>query len=173
MVFCRIIVVIMSNLVQKITLNLLCSVPCYNLKVQQIFNLALQGNTSAIKASNLKELASKNGYLQNHCSYNAKSNFKDNNTFALLCSLLQGSKYFFWLKTFNSKQVGAEKSILKNHCSDNTEPSAKCNSENALLCSLLQGLTDLLVAFQRNKFSYQNLQFEISWFWKWYFAESS
>ena len=43
MVFCRIIVAIISNLNRKITLNLLCSVPCC--EVQQIFFSGFQGNT--------------------------------------------------------------------------------------------------------------------------------
>ena len=40
-VLCTIIVVITSNLIRKITLNILCSVPCC--EVQQIFFLALHG----------------------------------------------------------------------------------------------------------------------------------
>ena len=40
-VLCTIIVMITSNLIRKITLNMLCSVPCY--EVQQIFFLALHG----------------------------------------------------------------------------------------------------------------------------------
>ena len=45
MVFCTIIVVIMSNPFQRITLNLSFTVPCYS--VQQIYFLPLQGETSS------------------------------------------------------------------------------------------------------------------------------
>ena len=97
-VLCRIIVVIIMNLIKKITLNLLCSIPCY--KVPQIFFWLSKGTHWAIKNLNLK--------ITWKC-------------FALF-------------------------------------PAARFNR--------------FFLAFQRNKFSYQNLQLEISWFWRWYFAES-
>ena len=61
MVFCRIIVVIISNLIRKITLNLLCSVPCY--EVQQIFFSfwTSKGTRSAVKNFNSKEVGFENG----------------------------------------------------------------------------------------------------------------
>ena len=46
-VLCTIFVVITLNLIRKITLNMLCSVPCC--EVQQIFFLALHGKTLGYK----------------------------------------------------------------------------------------------------------------------------
>ena len=57
LLICTIIVVISSNLIRKIPLNMLCSVPCYEL--QQIFFLALMGRHWAITTLNLKKSAMK------------------------------------------------------------------------------------------------------------------
>ena len=46
-VLCTIIVVITSNLIRKITLNILCSVPCC--EVQHFFFLALHGKALGFK----------------------------------------------------------------------------------------------------------------------------
>ena len=49
MVFCTIIVVIMPNRIQKINLNLPCTVPCY--VIQQIFFCLSRGHTQLSKLS--------------------------------------------------------------------------------------------------------------------------
>ena len=54
-VICTIIVVITSNLIRKITLNMLCSVPCC--EVQQIFFSVSMGRRSAIRTLNLNKSA--------------------------------------------------------------------------------------------------------------------
>jgi len=55
-VICTIILVITSNLIRKITLNMLCSVPCC--EVQQIFFFWLSmGRRSAIRTLNLNKSA--------------------------------------------------------------------------------------------------------------------
>ena len=89
-VLCTIIVVITSNLIRKITLNMLCSVPCY--KVQQIFFSGSpwsMGRRWAITTLNFKEVSYESGNLHNHCSDNLEPNSKDNSEYAVLCSLLQ------------------------------------------------------------------------------------
>ena len=93
-VVCTIIVVITSNLIRKITLNMLCSVPCY--EVQQIFFFWLSmGKRWAITTLNFKEVSYESGNLHNHSSDNLEPNSKDNSEYAVLCSLLRGSTVFF------------------------------------------------------------------------------
>ena len=88
MVFCRIIVEMMSKPIRKITLKMDFSVPCCD--IQQIFVLWLSEVThSDIKAFNSKEVESGNGILQNHCIDDFKANSKDNSENALLCTLLR------------------------------------------------------------------------------------
>ena len=60
-VLCTIIVVITSNLIRKITLNMLCSIPCC--EVQQFFSgFPWEGVTrSAITTLKLKEVSTVNG----------------------------------------------------------------------------------------------------------------
>ena len=95
-VLCTIIVVITSNLIRKITLNMLCSVPCY--EVQQIFFWLSMGRRWAITTLNFKEVSYESGNLHNHSSDNLEPNSKDNSEYAVLCSLLRGSTdFFFWL----------------------------------------------------------------------------
>ena len=115
-VLCTIIVVITSNLIQKITLNMLCSVRCY--EVQQIFFFWLSvGRRWAITTLNFKEVSYESGNLHNHCSDNLEPNSKDNSEYAVLCSLLRGSTdFFFWLsmgrrsaiRTLNLKKSAME-----------------------------------------------------------------
>ena len=91
-----IIVVITLNLIRKITLNILCPVPCC--EVQQIFFFWLSmGRRWAIRALNFKEVSYENGNFHNHCSDNLEPNSKDNSEYAVLCSLLRGSPDFFFL----------------------------------------------------------------------------
>jgi hypothetical protein len=96
-VICTIIVVITSNLIRKITLDILCSVPCS--EAQQIFFFRLSmGRRWAIRTLNFKQVSYESGTLHNHCSDNLELNSKDNSEYAVLCSLLRGSTdFFFWL----------------------------------------------------------------------------
>ena len=96
-VISTIIVVLTSNLIPKITLNMLCSVPCC--EVQQVFFFWLSmGRRWAIRTLNSKEVSYESGTLHNHCSDNLELNSKDNSEYAVLCSLLRGSTdFFFWL----------------------------------------------------------------------------
>ena len=114
-VLCTIIVVITSNLIRKITLNMLCSVPFY--EVQQIFFFWLsRGRRWEITTLNFKEVSYESGNLHNHCSDNFEPNSKDNSEYAVLCSLLRGSTVFFWLsmgrrssiRTLNLKKSAME-----------------------------------------------------------------
>jgi hypothetical protein len=74
-------------------------------------------------------------FFQN-CSDNLEPNLKDNSEYSVLCSLLRGSTFFFWLsmgrrwaiRTLNLKEVSYESGTLHNHCSDNHEPNSKDNS---------------------------------------------
>ena len=143
-VLCTIIVVITSNLIRKITLNMLCSVPCY--EVQQIFFFWLSmGRRWAITTLNFKEVSYESGNLHNHCSDNLEPNSKDNSEYAVLCSLLRGSTVFFLAfhgkafvyQNFEFKEVSYGSVILYNHCGDNLEPNSKDISEYAVLCPLL------------------------------------
>ena len=85
----------MSTLIRKITLNMLCFVPCC--EVQQIFLVWLSKETrSATKTFNLIEASSENAILQNHCSDNVEPNSKDNSEYAPLRFLLRGSTDFFF-----------------------------------------------------------------------------
>ena len=126
-----IILVITSNLIRKITLNMLCSVPCC--EVQHFFFWLSMGRRWTL---NLKEVSYESGTLHNHCSDNLELNSKDNSEYAVLCSLLRGSTdFFFWLSmgrrwaitltTLNFKEVSYESGNLHNHCSDNLEPNSK------------------------------------------------
>ena len=142
-VLCTIIVVITSNLIRKITLNMLCSVPCY--EVQQIFFWLSMGRRWAITTLNFKEVSYESGNLHNHSSDNLEPNSKDNSEYAVLCSLLRGSTVFFLAfhgkafvyQNFEFKEVSYGSVILYNHCGDNLEPNSKDISEYAVLCPLL------------------------------------
>ena len=81
-VLCTIIVVITSNLIRKITLNMLCSVP--SCEVHQIFFFWLSiVMRSAIITLNFKEVSYiyEHGNFQNHCSDNLEPNSN------MLCSV--------------------------------------------------------------------------------------
>ena len=94
MVIFDIIVVITSNLIRKITLNMLCSVPCC--EVQQIFFFWLSmGRRSAIRTLKTKEVSYGSVILKNHCRDNLEPNSKDISEYAVLCPLLRGSTDFF------------------------------------------------------------------------------
>ena len=144
-VLCTIIVVITSNLIRKITLNILCSVPCC--EVQQIFFWLSKGRRWVIRTLNFKQVSYESGTLHNHCSDNLEPNSKEHSEYAVLCSLLRGSTdfSFFWLsmgrrwaiRTLNFKQVSNESGTLHNLCSYNFEPYSKDNCEYAVLCSLV------------------------------------
>ena len=140
-VLCTIIVVITSNLIRKITLNMLCSVPCY--EVQQIFFFWLSmGRRWEITTLNFKEVSYESGNLHNHCSDNLEPNSKDNSEYAVLCSF---DRFFFLAfhgkafvyQNFEFKEVSYGSVILNNHCGDNLEPNSKGISEYAVLCPLL------------------------------------
>ena len=176
-VLCTIIVVITSNLIRKITLNMLCSVPCC--EVQQIvFPGSPMGRRWAIRSLNFKEVSYESGNLHNHHCDNLEPNSKDNSEYSVLCSLLRGSNFFFLLlsmgrrwafRTLNVNQVSYERSTLHNHCSDNLEPNSKDNSEYDLLCSLLRGSPDFFfLALHCNAFSYHNFEIERSQYCTWY-----
>ena len=93
-VLCTIFVVITLNLIRKITLNMLCSVPCC--EVQQVFFFWLSmGRRWAVRTLNSKEVSYESGTLHNHFSDNLELNSKDNSEYAVLCSLLRGSTDFF------------------------------------------------------------------------------
>ena len=69
MVIFTIIVVITSNLIQKITLN----------------------SRWAKRTLNFKQVSYESATLHNHCSDNLEPNSKDISEYAVLCSLLRGS----------------------------------------------------------------------------------
>ena len=94
-VLCTIIVVITSNLIQKISLNMLCSVPCC--EVHQIFFWLSMGRRWAIRTLNFTEVGYGSVILYNHFGDNLESNLKDDFEYAVLRSLLQGSTDFFFL----------------------------------------------------------------------------
>jgi len=141
-VLCTIIVVITTNLIRKITLF-----PAA--RFNRFFFLALHGKTLVYKNLNFKQVSYESGTLHNYCSDNLEPNSKDNSEYTVLCSLLRGSTFFFWLsmrrrwaiRTLNLKEVSYESGTLHNHCSDNLEPNSKDNSEYSVLCSLLRGST--------------------------------
>ena len=103
------------------------------------------GRRSAIRTLNFIEVSSESGIVNNHSSDNLEPNSKDNSEYAVLCSLLRGSTFFFWLsvgrrwaiRTLLLKEVSYESGTLHSHCSDNLEPNSKDNSEYSVLCSLL------------------------------------
>ena len=87
MVIFDIIVVITSNLIRKITLNMLCSVPCC--EVQQIFFFWLSmGRRSAIRTLKTNEVSYGSVILNNHCRDNLEPNSKDISEYAVLYPLL-------------------------------------------------------------------------------------
>ena len=53
------------------------------------------GRRWAIITLNFKEVSYENGNVRYHCSDNLEPNSKDNSEYAVLCSLLQGSQFFF------------------------------------------------------------------------------
>jgi len=85
-VICTIILVITSNLIRKITLNMLCSVPCC--EVQQIFFLAFHGKAFVYQNFEFKEVSYGSVILYNHCGDNLEPNSKDISEYAVLCPLL-------------------------------------------------------------------------------------
>ena len=85
-VICTIIVVITSNLIQKIILNMLCSVSCC--EVQQIFFLAFHGKAFVYQNFEFKEVSYGSVILYNHCGDNLEPNLKDISEYAVLCPLL-------------------------------------------------------------------------------------
>ena len=92
-VLCTIIVVITSNLIRKITLNILCSVPCC--EVRFFFFLLSMGRRWALRTLNFNQVSYERTTLHNHYSDNLEPNSKDNSEYAVLCSLLRGSTFFF------------------------------------------------------------------------------
>ena len=87
LVICTIIVVITSNLIRKITLNMLCSVPCC--EVQQFFFWLSMGRRSSIYQNfEFKEVSYGSVILYNHCGDNLEPNSKDISEYAVLCPLL-------------------------------------------------------------------------------------
>ena len=100
-----IIVVITSNLIRKITLNMLCSVPCY--EVQQIFFFWLSmGRRWALRTLNFNQVSYERSTLHKHCSDNLEPNSKDNSEYAVLCSLLRGLTVFFFFLALHGKMLG-------------------------------------------------------------------
>ena len=156
-VLCTINLVITSNLIRKITLNMLCSVPCC--EVQQIFFFWLSmGRRWAGRTLNFKEVSYKNGNLHNHCSDNHEPNSKDN---SVPCCEVQ-QIFFLTLhgktlvyKNLNFKQVSYESGTLHKYCSDNLEPNSKDNSEYSVLCSLLRGSTFFFLALHGKALGYK------------------
>ena len=94
-VLCTIFVVITSNLIRKMTLNMLCSVPCS--EVQQIFFFWLSlGRRWAIRTLSFKQVSHESGTLHNLCTYNFEPNSKDNSEYAVLCSCCEVQQVFFF-----------------------------------------------------------------------------
>ena len=85
-VICTIILVITSNLIRKITLNMLCSVPCC--EVQQFSFLAFHGKAFVYQNFEFKEVSYGSVILYNHCGDNLEPNSKDISEYAVLCPLL-------------------------------------------------------------------------------------
>jgi len=54
------------------------------------------GRRWAIRALNFKEVSYENGNFRYHCSDNLEPNSKGNSEYAVLCSLLRGSQFFFF-----------------------------------------------------------------------------
>ena len=141
-VLCTMFVVITLNLIRKITLNMLCSVPCC--EVRQVFFFWLSmGRRWAIRTLNSKKSAMKVVL----CTIIAviTSNLIRKITLNMLCSVpcCEVQKvFFFWLsmggrwairiQTLNSKEVSYESGTLHNHCSDNLKSNSKDNSEYAV-----------------------------------------
>ena len=170
-VFCTILVVIMSIPFRRITLHLPCTVPCY--AVQQIFFFCVsKGNTPTIKSLIWNEVSCESGNLHNHFTDNVEPISKDNSAFTLHCPLLRGPTDFFLLrlqgktpiiKSLIWNKVSCESGILHNHCSDNVEPISKNNCAFALQCPLLRGPTEFFfVRLQGENSSHQISQLERS-----------
>ena len=105
-VLCTIIVVITLNLIRKITLNMLCSVPCC--EVRHFFFSAFPWEALGYKNFEFTEVGYRSDILYNHRSDNLEPNSKDISGYAVLCSLLRGSTdCFFWLS--NGKALGYQK----------------------------------------------------------------
>ena len=87
-VLSTIIVVITSNLIRKITLNMLCFVPCC--EVQQIFFffLAFHGKAFVYQNFEFKEVSYGSVIFYNYCGDNLEPNPKDISEYAVLCPLL-------------------------------------------------------------------------------------
>ena len=95
MVICTIIVVIASNLIRKIPLNMLCSVPCC--EVQHFFFWLSMGRRWAIRTLNFEEVGYGSVIFYYHCGDNPEPNSKDISEYAVLCSLLRSTDFFFLL----------------------------------------------------------------------------
>ena len=80
-VLCTIIVVITSNLIRKITLNILCSVSCCEVHFSFSFSLLSMGRRWGGVAESCT--------LHNHCSYSLKPNSKEHSEYAVLCCEVQ------------------------------------------------------------------------------------
>ena len=78
-VLCTIIVVITSNLIRKITLNILCSVPCC--EVQHFFFWLSMGRRWALRTLNFYQVSYERSTFHNHCSDNLEPNSN------MLCSV--------------------------------------------------------------------------------------
>ena len=150
MVFCTIIVVIMSNPFRRITLILPSTVPCY--AVQQIFFFCLsKGKRQLSKLSIRTKLVVKRVF----CTIIVVIMLNPTRRITLkLPSTVPWyavQQFFFFclskgkrpaIKTVNSNEASCENGVLHNHCSDNVEPNSKDNSETVLHCFLLRGSTD-------------------------------
>ena len=177
MVFCRIIVVIMPNSIRKITLKMLFSVPFWN--IQHFFFTAIQGNTITCLHFQFERCWIWKWYLHSHCSHNTKANSKYNSENDLLCSLLRHSTDFFlWLskethsaiKTFNSKKLNLEMVFCRIVAVIMPKPIRKITLKTLFCVPCCD--SQQIFFFVAHTLSYQNFQFERSWIWKWYFAES-
>ena len=79
-----IIVVITSNLIQKIALNMLFAAARFN----RFFLLAFHGKAFVYQNFEFKEVSYGSVILNNHCGDNLEPNSKDISEYAVLCPLL-------------------------------------------------------------------------------------
>ena len=86
-VLCTIIVVITSNLIRKITLNILFSVSCCEVRFS--FSLLSMGRRWALRTLNFNQVSYERTTLHNHCSYSLKPNSKEHSEYAVLCCEVQ------------------------------------------------------------------------------------
>ena len=158
---------------------MLFSVPCWN--IQHIFFTAIQGNTITFLHFQFERSWIWKWYLQNHCSHNAKANSKYNSENDLLCSLLRHSTDFFlWhskathsaIKTFNLKKLNLEMVFCRIVAVIMPKLIWKITLQMLFSISCCDNQQILFRSSPNSTLHYQNCQFEISWIWKWYFAES-